>query len=56
MFDTPMTQRQIEYLRKVHTWVVQEHRVTQRHYDTMIQLLMEAMRLNGVQVRLICPP
>lgn len=51
MFDTPMTQRQIEYLRKVHMPVIQEHNVTQRHYDIMVSYLLEAMRTNGAQVR-----
>lgn len=50
MFDTPMTQRQLEYLKKVHLPVIKEHHVTQLHYDKMMSYLLEAMRGNGAQV------
>lgn len=50
MFDTAMTHRQLEYLRKTHEPLIVKHNITQRHYDIMLQYLTDAMRSNGAQV------
>ncbi|WIA10150.1 hypothetical protein OEZ85_010355 [Tetradesmus obliquus] len=49
MFDAPMTERQLDYLRKVHKPVIARHNVSQTHYDLMLGHLVEAMRTNGAQ-------
>jgi flagellar biosynthesis protein FliP len=50
MFDTAMTPRQLEYLRKTHDPLIAKHGITQHHYDVMLQYLTEAMRSNDAQV------
>lgn len=55
MFDAPMTERQLDYLRKVHKPVIARHNVSQTHYDLMLGHLVEAMRTNGAQVRPCAP-
>jgi hypothetical protein len=50
MFDAPMTERQLDYLRKVHKPVIARHNISQTHYDLMVGHLVEAMRTNGAQV------
>lgn len=50
MFDTPMTQRQLDYLHKTHAPLIVKHGITQRHYDLMLAYLTDAMRANGAQV------
>lgn len=52
MFDAPLTTRQLEYLKKVHAPVIAQHSVTTRHYDLMLNYLMEAMRANDAKARL----
>lgn len=54
MFDTPMTKRQLDYLRKVHEPIIAEKGVTQRHYDIMVRYLTDAMRSNGAEVGAVC--
>jgi hypothetical protein len=51
MFDAPMTERQLDYLRKVHKPVIARHNISQTHYDLMVGHLLDAMRTNGAQVR-----
>jgi hypothetical protein len=51
MFDAPMTERQLDYLRKVHKPVIARHNISQTHYDLMVGHLVDAMRTNGAQVR-----
>jgi hypothetical protein len=51
MFDAPMTERQLDYLRKVHKPVIARHNISQAHYDLMVGHLVDAMRTNGAQVR-----
>lgn len=52
MFDTPMSARQLEYLRKTHAPLIAKHNITQCHFDIMLQYLTDAMRENGAEV---CP-
>ncbi|KAF6265336.1 hypothetical protein COO60DRAFT_1039853 [Scenedesmus sp. NREL 46B-D3] len=49
MFDAPMTERQLDYLRKVHKPVIARHNISQTHYDLMVGHLVDAMRTNGAQ-------
>lgn len=51
MFDTPMSTRQLEYLRKTHASLIAKHNITQAHYDLMLGYLTEAMAGNGAEVR-----
>jgi hypothetical protein len=50
MFDTAMTPRQLEYLRRTHEPLIAKHGITQHHYDVMLQYLTDAMRSNEAQV------
>lgn len=50
MFDTAMTPRQLEYLRRTHEPLIAKHAITQHHYDVMLQYLTDAMRSNGALV------
>ncbi|KAF6260957.1 hypothetical protein COO60DRAFT_1625539, partial [Scenedesmus sp. NREL 46B-D3] len=48
-FDTPMTEPQVDYLRKVHGPVIEEHGATQRHFDMLVSLLISSLRSCGAQ-------
>ncbi|WIA28814.1 hypothetical protein OEZ86_011343 [Tetradesmus obliquus] len=48
-FDTPISEPQIEYLRKVHAPVIEERGATQRHFDIVASLLVTSFRAAGAQ-------
>eukprot|EP00883_Tetradesmus_obliquus_P012353 jgi/Sobl393_1/51/SZX74790.1 len=48
-FDTPLSEPQIEYLRKVHAPVIEERGATQRHFDIVASLLVTSLRAAGAQ-------